>query len=36
VDFAIDKIEAVNTFLKQRIDEKMGFEETVTKLKELF
>ncbi|HQK88069.1 MAG TPA: FliI/YscN family ATPase, partial [Acidobacteriota bacterium] len=36
VDFAMDKIDAVNTFLKQSTEEKMGFEETVKKLKELF
>jgi flagellar protein export ATPase FliI len=36
VDFAIDKIDAVNNFLKQSTEEKMGFEETVKKLKELF
>ncbi len=36
VDFAMDKIDSVNTFLKQSTEEKMGFEETVKKLKELF
>ena len=36
VDFAIDKIEAVNTFLKQPTEEKIGFEETVKRLKDLF
>ncbi len=36
VDFAIDKINSVNDFLKQGTHEKMNFEETVKKLKGLF
>lgn len=36
VDYAIQKIDAVNNFLKQSTEEKVGFEETVKQLKELF
>jgi len=36
VDFAIEKIDAVNNFLKQPTEEKIGFEETVKRLKDLF
>ena len=35
-DFAIKYVEKVNTFLKQKVDEKCSFEETVTLLKKLF
>lgn len=35
-DFAIKYVEKVNTFLKQRVDEKCSFEETVLLLKKLF
>lgn len=35
-DFAIKYIEVVNRFLKQAIDEKSTFEQTVTQLKSLF
>lgn len=35
-DFAIKYIDKVNAFLKQNITEKFTFEETLTKLKELF
>ncbi len=35
-DFAIKYIDKVNTFLKQNIDEKSSFEETLSRLKELF
>ncbi len=35
-DFAIKYIDKVNAFLKQNIAEKSSFEETLTKLKELF
>lgn len=36
IDYAISKIDAVNTFLKQDIYEKFDFEEIVKMLKELF
>lgn len=36
VDFAMDKIESVNTFLKQPTEEKSSFDDTVAKLKGLF
>jgi len=36
VDYAIAKYDQVNTFLKQPTDEKVGFGETVEKLKDLF
>lgn len=36
VDYAIEKIEEVNTFLKQRVDEKFDFEESVAQLKSMF
>lgn len=36
VDYAIEKIEEVNTFLKQGIEESVGFDETVGSLKGLF
>lgn len=35
-DYAIKYIEAVNRFLKQKVDEKSSFEETVQQLKALF
>ncbi len=36
VDYAIEKIEEVNTFLKQGVDDKFTFEEAVALLKEIF
>ncbi|MBI1910173.1 MAG: flagellar protein export ATPase FliI [Deltaproteobacteria bacterium] len=36
VDYAIEKIEEVNNFLKQLVDEKIGFEEAVGQLKGIF
>lgn len=36
IDFAIEKIEAVNEFLIQEVDEKYTFEETLEKLEALF
>ncbi len=36
VDFAIDNIDKVNRFLKQSIDERTSFQETVNQLKALF
>lgn len=36
IDYAIDKINAVNAFLMQDVDEKFTLEETVTMLEELF
>lgn len=36
IDYAIGKIQAVNLFLQQDVDEKFGFEETVEMLKNLF
>jgi type III secretion protein N (ATPase) len=35
-DFAIKYIDKVNTFLKQKVDEKCSFEETLSQLKKLF
>lgn len=35
-DFAISKIDAVNNFLKQAIDEQMPYETAIDKLKQLF
>ncbi len=35
-DFAVDHIDAVNNFLKQGVDEKSSFEETVQNLKAIF
>ena len=36
IDYAIDKIEAVNQFLRQDVYEKVAFEESVEQLKALF
>ena len=36
IDFAIDKIRAVNDFLMQQTDEKVPFEEEIERLKKLF
>lgn len=36
VDYAIEKIEEVNSFLKQEVQEKIDFEEAVQRLKEIF
>jgi type III secretion protein N (ATPase) len=36
VDYAIEKIEEVNNFLRQGVDEKVGLEESVEMLKEIF
>ncbi len=36
IDLAISKIDAVNSFLKQRVDEAADFDATLTALKELF
>lgn len=36
IDYAIDRIEAVNAFLMQEVDEKFTFEESVYMLDELF
>jgi flagellum-specific ATP synthase len=36
IDYAISKINAVNSFLKQQVDEKFTFEETVELLKGIF
>lgn len=36
IDYAIDKIDAVNQFLRQDVDEKVAFEESVERLKALF
>lgn len=36
IDFAISKIDAINSFLKQRVDERVSFEATVNALRELF
>ena len=36
IDYAIDKIEAVNQFLRQDVYEKVAFEESVERLKALF
>ncbi len=36
IDYALAKLDAVNNFLRQRIEEKADFSQTVTQLKELF
>lgn len=36
VDFALDYVDKVNNFLKQKVDEKTTFDETLQKLKMLF
>jgi FliI/YscN family ATPase len=36
VDYAIEKIEEVNNFLKQNVDEKISFEDSVAQLKGIF
>ncbi len=36
VDYAIEKIDSVNSFLKQGVFEKVVFEDTIEKLKEIF
>lgn len=36
IDYALGKLDAVNNFLRQRIEEKADFSQTVTQLKELF
>jgi flagellar protein export ATPase FliI len=36
VDYAIEKIEEVNSFLKQGVDDKIGFPDAVEQLKEIF
>ena len=36
IDYAIEKIEAVNQFLMQEVDEKVGMEETLELLQRLF
>ncbi len=36
VDYAIEKIDAVNAFLKQRVDERASFDETIARLQEVF
>lgn len=36
IDYAIEKIEAVNQFLMQQTDEKIPFEEEIQKLMSLF
>ncbi|MBI4374486.1 MAG: EscN/YscN/HrcN family type III secretion system ATPase, partial [Deltaproteobacteria bacterium] len=36
VDYAIEKIEEVNAFLKQGIEESAGFDGTLSQLKEMF
>ena len=36
IDYAIEKINAVNAFLQQGTDEKFTFEETVAQLKQIF
>ena len=36
IDYAIEKIDAVNEFLRQDVDEKVAFEESVQKLAEIF
>ncbi|GIX07159.1 MAG: hypothetical protein KatS3mg115_1562 [Candidatus Poribacteria bacterium] len=35
LDYAIDNIERINSFLRQRIEEKAPFEESVERLKRL-
>ncbi len=36
IDYAIDMIEKVNSYLKQEIEEKVSFEESVQQLEDLF
>ena len=36
IDYAIQKIDAMNEFLRQGVDERSDFEETVSKLMKLF
>ena len=36
VDYAIEKIEEVNTFLKQSVEDKISLEEAVEQLKQIF
>jgi flagellum-specific ATP synthase len=36
IDRAIDKIDSINAYLMQEMDEKYSFEESVEKLEELF
>ena len=36
IDYAIEMVDRINAYLKQGIEEKVGFEESVTQLKELF
>ena len=36
IDYAIEKIDAVNQFLMQDVDEKIGLEETLELLQKLF
>jgi ATP synthase in type III secretion protein N len=36
VDFAIDHVDAVNNFLKQQVEEKTSFEETLQQLRAIF
>ena len=36
IDYAIEKIEAVNQFLMQDVDSKYSYEESVDMLRELF
>lgn len=36
IDYALEKIDAVNEFLQQRTDEKIEFDETVARLQQIF
>ena len=36
IDYAVEKIDAVNEFLCQDVDEKVDFEVTIQKLEEIF
>ena len=36
IDFAIEKIKAVNSFLQQQTDEKYSFEETFQQMMDIF
>ncbi len=36
IDFSIEKIDLINNFLKQRIEEKFTFEETVEEMRKIF
>jgi flagellum-specific ATP synthase len=36
IDYAIEKIDAINSFLTQGINDKISFEETIKQLKEIF